>query len=64
MARAADRIRQETNEVLPALFEGDALRVRLDDARALLPLPVGLIEDRDVVAGAVLEAGGPPRAAS
>jgi len=59
-ARAADRIRQEGNEVLAAVSSADELRVRLDDIAGWLPLPVGLIEDRTMVARVLLEHGGLP----
>jgi alkylation response protein AidB-like acyl-CoA dehydrogenase len=59
-ARAADRIRQEANEVLAAVSEADELRVRLGEIAGWLPLPVGLIEARTLVARALLEHGGLP----
>lgn len=60
LSRAADRARQESNEILAALFDGDDLRARLDEADRWLPLPVGLVEPRGTVARAVLAAGGLP----
>ena len=61
LSRAADRARQEANEILPALFTGAELCSRLDEVGGWLPLPVGLIEPRAHVARAVLKGGGLPR---
>ncbi len=61
LSRAADRTRQEANEILAALFTGDELRSRLDEVGGLLPLPVGLIDPRALVARAVLKGGGLPK---
>lgn len=44
--RAADRIRQETTEVLAALLPGEVLAIALERVRRSLPLPSGLIETR------------------
>jgi alkylation response protein AidB-like acyl-CoA dehydrogenase len=60
LARAVDRARQETHEILPALFEGAELGSRLEEAAKWLPAPIGLIEDRGAVARAVLQNGGLP----
>ena len=60
LSRAAERARQEANEILAALFTGDELRSRLDDVGRWLPLPMGLIDDRARVARAVLKSGGLP----
>jgi alkylation response protein AidB-like acyl-CoA dehydrogenase len=60
LARAAERTRQEANEVLGALLSGDALEATLDTVACALPLPPGLIEDRALVAGKLLELGGLP----
>ena len=60
LARAADRARQESNEILGALFAGDALAARLAEIAGWLPLPPGLIEDRARVARVLLELGGLP----
>jgi alkylation response protein AidB-like acyl-CoA dehydrogenase len=60
LARAADRTRQEANEILGALFAEDALASRLAEIAGWLPLPPGLIEDRARVAGALLELRGLP----
>jgi alkylation response protein AidB-like acyl-CoA dehydrogenase len=60
LARAVDRARQETHEILPALFEGAELGSRLEEAAKWLPAPIGLIEDRGAVARAVLQSGGLP----
>ncbi len=62
LARTADRARQEANEILAALHEGEELRARLEEAYRWLPLPVGLIDGRALVARAVLAAGGLPAA--
>jgi alkylation response protein AidB-like acyl-CoA dehydrogenase len=61
-ARAADRVRQEVNEILGALCaDSPALRARLADVAGWLPLPAaGLIEARTDVARAVLANGGLP----
>ena len=61
LSRAADRTRQEANEILGALFTGAELRSHLDEIGAWLPLPVGLIDHRAYVARAVLKAGGLPK---
>ncbi len=61
LSRAADRTRQEANEILGALFTGDELRTHLDQIGGWLPLPVGLIEPRALVARAVLKGGGLPK---
>ena len=61
LSRAADRTRQEANEILAALFTGDELRSRLDEVDGWLPLPVGLIDRRAYVARAVLKGGGLPK---
>jgi alkylation response protein AidB-like acyl-CoA dehydrogenase len=60
LARAADRTRQEANEILGALFAEDALASRLAEIAGWLPLPPGLIEDRARVARALLELRGLP----
>jgi len=59
-ARAADRVRQEANEVLAAVSDRDQLRARLGDVAGWLPLPAGLIEARTLVARTLLELGGLP----
>ena len=61
LSRAADRTRQEANEILAALFTGDELQQRLDEVGGWLPLPVGLIDHRAYVARAVLKGGGLPK---
>ena len=61
LSRAADRTRQEANEILAALFKGDELRAHLDEVGGWLPLPVGLIDPRALVARAVLKGGGLPK---
>ena len=61
LSRAADRARQEANEILAALFTGDELQQRLDEVGGWLPLPVGLIDRRACVARAVLKGGGLPK---
>ena len=61
-ARAADRVRQEANEVLAAVSDADVLRARLADLAGWMPLPPGLIEIRTLVARAVLQHGGLPTA--
>ena len=48
--RAADRVRQESTEVLAALLAGDRLTAALDRVAAWLPTPVGLIETRALIA--------------
>ena len=48
--RAADRVRQESTEVVAALLEGDRLTDALDRVAAWLPTPVGLIETRTFIA--------------
>ena len=48
--RAADRVRQESTEVVAALLEGDRLDAALDRLAAWLPRPVGLIETRTFIA--------------
>ena len=48
--RAADRVRQESTEVLAALLDGDRLTTALDRVMDWLPTPVGLIETRSLVA--------------
>ena len=48
--RAADRVRQESTEVLAALLEGDRLTAALDRVAAWLPTPAGLIEIRTFIA--------------
>ena len=48
--RAADRVRQESTEVLPALLDGPPLTAALDKVVAWLPTPVGLIETRALIA--------------
>ena len=48
--RAADRVRQESTEVLAALLDGDRLAAALDRVAAWLPTPVGLIETRSLIA--------------
>jgi alkylation response protein AidB-like acyl-CoA dehydrogenase len=60
LARAADRSRQEANEILGALFAADVLSSQLDEIGGWLPLPPGLIEDRTRVARALLALGGLP----
>jgi alkylation response protein AidB-like acyl-CoA dehydrogenase len=59
-ARAADRVRQEANEILAALCSADELRTRLADIAGYLPLPAGLIEARTLVARGLLAHGGLP----
>jgi len=60
--RAADRVRQEANEVLGALFpDAERLRAQLAVIAPWLPLPAaGLIEARTLVARTVLAHGGLP----
>ena len=48
--RAADRVRQESTEVVAALLEGDRLTAALDRVAAWLPTPAGLIETRAFIA--------------
>ena len=48
--RAADRVRQESTEVVAALLEGDRLAAALDRVAAWLPTPAGLIETRTFIA--------------
>ncbi|HIN10001.1 MAG: acyl-CoA dehydrogenase family protein [Vicinamibacterales bacterium] len=48
--RAADRVRQESTEVVAALLEGDRLTAALDRVAAWLPTPAGLIETRTFIA--------------
>ena len=48
--RAADRVRQESTEVVAALLEDDRLTAALDQVAAWLPTPVGLIETRTFIA--------------
>jgi alkylation response protein AidB-like acyl-CoA dehydrogenase len=62
LSRAVDRTRQETTEILGALFSADQMRDRLDAVARRLPLPVGLIDDRAQVARTVLESQGIPGA--
>jgi alkylation response protein AidB-like acyl-CoA dehydrogenase len=59
-ARAADRVRQEADEILAALCVGRELLDRLGDVAAWLPLPADLIQARTLVACALLEQGGLP----
>jgi alkylation response protein AidB-like acyl-CoA dehydrogenase len=59
-ARAADRVRQEANEVLAAVSDANELRSRLSEVAGWLPLPMGLIEARTLVARALVEQGGLP----
>jgi len=61
-ARAADRVRQEAAEILAALSDTDQLRSRLSDIAGWMPLPLGLVETRTLVARTVLEHGGLPTA--
>ena len=61
LSHAADRIRQESNEILAALFTGDELQSRLDEIGGWLPLPVSLIDRRALVARTVLQGGGLPK---
>ena len=51
---AADRVRQESTEVLAALLTGDRLAAALDRVAAWLPTPVGLIETRACIARALV----------
>jgi alkylation response protein AidB-like acyl-CoA dehydrogenase len=60
LARAAERTRQEANEILGALASGEELEERLSEIAAWLPLPPGLMEDRGRVASRLLELGGLP----
>ena len=59
-ARAADRVRQEANEVLAALSQGDELSERLEAVAGWMPPPMGLIESRTLIARTLLELGGLP----
>ena len=59
-ARAADRVRQESNEVLAAVSDAGQMRARLGDLAGWLPLPAGLIEARTLIAHTLLERGGLP----
>ncbi len=61
LSHAADRIRQESNEILAALFTGDELQSHLDEIGGWLPLPVSLIDRRALVARTVLQGGGLPK---
>lgn len=61
-ARAADRVRQEVDEVLPGVSEGEELAARLADVSGWMPLPAGLVADRRLVAETLLERGGLPTA--
>ena len=56
--RSADRIRQETTEILAALLSGDRLTSALDRASAWLPRPTGLIASRALVAQALVAGNG------
>ena len=56
--RAADRVRQESTEVVAALLEGDRLDAALDRVAAWLPRPVGLIETRTFIARSLVERKG------
>ena len=56
--RAADRVRQESTEVLAALLDGDRLTVALDRVATWLPTPVGLIETRALIAQALVAHNG------
>ena len=60
LARAAERTRQEANEILGALVSADELEGRLQEISGWLPLPPGLIDDRARIAGRLLELGGLP----
>jgi alkylation response protein AidB-like acyl-CoA dehydrogenase len=62
VSRAADRVRQEANEILAALHEGAPLVASLDQVDAWLPLPIALVERRAYVARELLERGGLPTA--
>ena len=46
---AADRVRQESTEILAALLDADRLTAALDRVVAWLPTPVGLIDTRALV---------------
>ncbi len=61
-ARAADRVRQEANEVLAALSDEVQLRNRLAHTAGWLPLPAALVDVRTAVAETLLEHGGMPTA--
>jgi alkylation response protein AidB-like acyl-CoA dehydrogenase len=56
--RSADRIRQETIEILAALLSGKQLEVALNRVNAWLPGPSGLIASRTLVARAVVAGHG------
>ena len=56
--RAADRVRQESTEVVAALLEGDRLNAALDRVAAWLPRPVGLIETRTFIARGLVKRKG------
>ena len=56
--RAADRVRQESTEVVAALLEGDRLTAALDRVAAWLPTPAGLIETRTFIARGLVERKG------
>ena len=60
LTRAAERTRQEANEILGVVAAGAALEEGLAEIAAWLPLPPGLMEDRARVARALLELGGLP----
>ncbi len=57
---AVDRIRQEANEILAALFSGPELAEELSKLDEWLPLPVGLIVYRARVAKVLLQCEGLP----
>jgi glycogen debranching enzyme len=61
-ARAADRVRQEADEVLAAVSDADELPSRLADIAGWMPLPTALVEPRTLVAETLLERGGLPTA--
>ncbi|HJN42861.1 MAG: acyl-CoA dehydrogenase [Acidobacteria bacterium] len=56
--RAADRVRQESTEVLAALLEDSRLTAALDRVIAWLPTPVGLVETRALIARALVARNG------
>lgn len=56
--RAADRVRQESEEIVSALFTGDALREELRRIAARLPLPRARLELRAFVAATLVANGG------
>ncbi|HET9947422.1 MAG TPA: acyl-CoA dehydrogenase family protein [Longimicrobiales bacterium] len=60
LARAADRVRQESNEILGALYRGEELAGHLAEVARRLPLPQDLVETRARVARTLLEHGGLP----